>query len=335
MAEAQQDMRIGDVTEQALLAWIVDSLPDLDLTGPIVLGIGDDAAVVRPQGDIVLTTDTLVHGPDFRHAWSSAYDVGWKSAAVNLADVAAMGAQPVALLIALTLPADLTLAWVREFYTGMVDACAELAGDRRVQVVGGDVTVSATLTIAVTAVGDLQGRPAVTRSGASIGDVVALAGTQGYAVQGLAMLFRDYRDADKQPVALDRAALTEDEIFALDRQLRPVPPLAAGPAAALAGATAMMDVSDGLLMDARRMARSSGVGFDIARASLGVHSDEVLHGGEDHSLLATFPAGVALPGGFRLIGTVTSDSGVVSVDGVPADERGGWDPYQDWDASLG
>ena len=110
-----------------------------------------------------------MHGPDFRLAWSSGYDLGWKAAAVNLADIAAMGARPTALLVALAMPARPAPSFVERLADGLRDACAALAPG--CAVVGGDLTVSDVLTIAVTALGDLEGRAPVLRHGARPGDV--------------------------------------------------------------------------------------------------------------------------------------------------------------------
>ncbi|MDR2294011.1 MAG: thiamine-phosphate kinase [Microbacterium sp.] len=325
---------ISAVSEGELLAWITDRIPAASGDGSTILGIGDDAAVLRFGGDAVVTTDTLVHGPDFRMAWSDAPSLGWKAAAVNLADVAAIGARPTALLIALTLPAGLPLGWVGDFYDGLVNACRWFGED--IQVVGGDVTVSPTLTIAVTALGDLRGASPVLRSGARVGDVIALAGDQGPAARGLRVMFDRFRNAEGAPIAVDPALLTEAERFDVARQLRPEPPVRLGELAAASGAHALMDVSDGLVMDARRMARASGVRIDFASTALGEDPAGALAGGEDHSLLAAFPADGELPAGFRRIGDVlASPAGEVTVDGARYDERGGWDPYQDWDSAQG
>ncbi len=296
------------------------------------VGPGDDAAVLRvPGARIVATTDTLVHGPDFRLAWSSGYDLGWKSAAVNLADVAAMGARPLALLVALAMPDDTTVAFVEDLADGLRRACLALAPGCAVE--GGDLTASDTLTIAVTALGTLDGPP-VLRSGASPGDEIGLAGHAGLAARGLRILFERFRDADGRPIPVDSAVLGDDDRRALTAQLRPEPPIALGHAAAGQRATAMMDVSDGLLLDATRMATASGVSFDLRRRSLG-SEPLALVGGEDHALLATFPAG-EMPPGFRLIGDVRPRGAhPVTVDGEAPAGRGGWDPYADWDSGLG
>ncbi|GAA2068819.1 thiamine-phosphate kinase [Microbacterium hatanonis] len=329
-----QEQTVGDLSEGAILRRILDRLP----TSRAIVGPGDDAAVLDAvDGRVVATTDTLVHGPDFRLAWSSPFDLGWKAAAVNLSDVAAMGARPTALLVALAMPDDLPVSFVDGLAAGLAAACAELSPGCAVE--GGDLTVSDTLTIAVTALGSLDGREPVRRSGAALGDTVAVVGDLGVAALGLSVLFRRFVDAAGSPVAIDPsgwAGLTAAEALGLQRQLAPRPPIASGAIAAIAGATAMMDVSDGLVLDARRMADASGVTIDIVRALLGADPDAALGGGEDHALLATFPPGAALPEGFRAIGEVRARvAAAVTVDGVPYEKPGGWDPYRDWDAGRG
>ncbi len=319
---------VGELGELVVLDRITSRLP----TGSPLVGPGDDCAVVAaPDGRFVVTTDMMVHGPDFRWAWSSPEDVGWKAAATNLSDVAAMGAVPSGLVIALAAPQDTPVAVLEGIADGFrlaVDALAPGCG-----VVGGDLSTSATFTVAVTAFGDLGGHAPVLRSGARAGDVVAVSGELGRAARGLARLFRDGVDAQGEP---DRAATMESGADAdpdVDRQRRPVPPIGDGPLAAAAGATAMLDLSDGLAIDAGRLARASRVTLDLdADAPL----DEVaLHGGEDHGLLATFPADAALPGGFRRIGVVRDrgDADLLRA-GAPVPTTG-WDPYADWDGAAG
>jgi thiamine-monophosphate kinase len=273
-----------------------------------VVGPGDDAAVLRaPDGRVVATTDVLVESRHFRRDWSSPEDVGHKAAAANLADVAAMGGVATALLVGLACPPGTSTAWLEGVATGMAEECAPLGA----AVVGGDVVAAATdsdaVVLAVTALGDLQGRAPVLRSGARPGDVVALAGRLGWSACGLAVLRRGFPGPRE----------------AVDAHRRPAPPYAAGPAAAAAGATAMCDVSDGLLADAGHLATDSGVQIDLDRTALvrtcleppgvlqrvGAALDVdpmawVLTGGEDHALLATFPASVELPAGWSRIGSV-------------------------------
>ncbi|GAA4195048.1 thiamine-phosphate kinase [Gryllotalpicola kribbensis] len=313
MAEAERPT-LEELGEIAVLARIFPRLPAADAA---LLGPGDDAALLAaPDGRFVVTTDMLVHGPDFRWEFSTAEDLGWKAAATNLSDVAAMGARPTALVVALAAPRSTPAAVLESFADGLRLACAELAPG--CGVVGGDLSTSDVFTVAITAFGDLEGRAAVRRSGARPGDAVAVAGELGVAARGLRLLFEHGRDA-----AVRRDA------HAVGRQLRPVPPIALGTVAADAGATAMMDLSDGLVLDARRLAQASGVDLELDPLD-----DDALRGGEDHSLLATFPAGAPLPEGFRRIGTVTPGTGRVLVGGDEFGELGGWDPYEQWDGRL-
>lgn len=313
---------LGELGEAAVLARIFPRLPESAAT---ILGPGDDAAVLRaPDGRFVVTTDTMIHGPDFRLAWSTPHDLGWKAAATNLADIAAMGAVPTALVVAVAAPADTGVAVLEGIADGLRDACERLAPG--CGVVGGDLSSSATLTIAVTAFGDLEGRDAVLRSGARPGDVVAVSGALHLAARGLELLFERAVDETGAPDAERAIAVRAEFPAETDAQLAPEPPLLDGPAAALAGATAMLDVSDGLAIDGRRIAAASGVRLDIHSAEL--ESPASLTGGEAHALLATFPPEVVLPGGFRVIGLVHAGEGL-SVDGTPYEARGGWDPYVD------
>lgn len=326
MSARSEDPRIGDLSEgQILRAILARTVPGTHA----LIGPGDDAAVIAtPSGSVVATTDTLVHGPDFRIAWSSGFDLGWKSAAVNLSDIAAMGARPTALLVALAVPRDLRLSYVEAIADGFREACTALAPG--CSIVGGDLTVSDVLTVAVTALGDLEARPPVTRSGARQGDVVAVAGELGLAGHGLAVLFGRFRDGE-HPTAIDYDQLISGERAAVDAQLRPSPPIGLGPVAAQAGATAMMDVSDGLALDARRLAEASGVTLALHGAALGADRERALGGGEDHALLATFPPDALAPG-FRIIGEVRAKTEhLLLCDEEPVGDLG-WDPYRDWDA---
>ncbi|MGZ8803981.1 MAG: thiamine-phosphate kinase [Microbacterium sp.] len=325
------DPTVGESSEGVILGRILAKLG----ASHALVGPGDDAAVLAaPDGRVVATTDTLVHGPDFRLAWSTPFDLGWKAAAVNLADIAAMGARPTALLVALAMPDATRVSFVEQLAEGLRAACESLAPGCAVE--GGDLTVSDTLTIAVTALGSLDGRDAVLRSGARAGDVLAVAGALGAAGRGLAILFDRFRDAAGEPIAIDRRTLSAADESALEAQLRPAPLVALGAEAADAGATALMDVSDGLVLDASRMAAASGVTIDIDSAALGDDPAMALIGGEDHALLAAFPPDVAVPPGFRVVGSVGSPAEhPVLVDGVPYEGPGGWDPYRDWDAHRG
>lgn len=324
---------VADLGEERLLARIFPLLPTGEDT---LLGPGDDAAVVAaPDGRFVVSTDVLVEGRHFRLDWSDGRAVGRRAAAQNLADIAAMGARPTALVVSLVLPGTLPVTWVEDLARGL----AELAGPVGAGVVGGDLSGGEHVVVAVTVHGDLGGRPPVLRSGARPGDAVALAGTVGRSAAGWALMASGAGDA---------AAGTPDGAGATDAALvevfrSPRPPLAAGPVAAEAGATAMLDVSDGLLRDAGRIARASGVVLDLGRPQdvladdLAAVADTarrlaadplrwVLTGGEDHGLLATFPGEV--PDGFRVIGRVRAGEPGVLVDGTdPGRLSPGWDHF--------
>ncbi|PFG32712.1 thiamine-phosphate kinase [Sanguibacter antarcticus] len=291
---------VADLSESQLLSRIFPLLPHGQAT---IVGPGDDAAVVRaPDGRFVVSTDVLVENHHFRRAWSSGYDVGWRAAMQNLADCAAMGARTTSLVVALVIPPSLEVEWVTDLARGLADACA-LHG---AAVVGGDLSGGENVVVAVTVHGDLEGRGPVLRSGARPGDVLAHAGVLGRSAAGLALL------------EADRSAVSPGLVESF---LRPAPPLDSGVDAAVAGATAMLDVSDGLLRDAGRIAAASGVVLDLEDpyvvlagdvAALQPACEELgtdplswlLTGGEDHGMLATFPEGVQLPQGFRAIGRV-------------------------------
>jgi len=329
---ADGEPTVGQVGELAAIAAFAPRLPT---ASGRVLGPGDDAAVLAtPDGRVVVTTDTMLHGPDFRTAWTTPFDLGWKLAASNLADVAAMGARPTAIVVSLAVPAATPVRALVELADGLAAACEALAPGCGVE--GGDLATGASIVAAATALGDLEGRAPVTRAGARVGDVVAVSGVLGAAARGLARLFAE-AVVDGEPDAAAAAALraADPEV---EWQLRPRPPIADGPLAAIAGATAMLDVSDGLVTDARRIAVASGVALELGAAAIratgAFGGPEILDGGEDHSLLATFPPSAVLPPGFRPIGRVVAGAGVL-VDGVPSEVRGGWDPFEGWDGAAG
>lgn len=318
---------VADLSEDELLARIFPHLPAGDRT---LLGPGDDAAVLAaPDGRFVVSTDVLVEDRHFRLRWSDGEDVGWRAAVQNLADVAAMGARPTALVVSLVVPGHLPVAWVEGLARGLGAACRTVGAG----VVGGDLSGGDAVVVAVTVHGDLGGREAVLRSGARAGDVLALAGTVGRSAAGLALLDAGRPEVDPDAVGVYR---------------RPQPPLACGPEAARAGATAMLDVSDGLLRDAARIAVASGVVLDLddphraladdlaalRDAATALDADPlawVLGGGEDHGLLAAFPAG-AVPAGFRAVGRVRepgtgAPAGTVLVAGRPPHTVPGWEHF--------
>lgn len=312
---------VGDLGEDALIASITERLGAVGDQPAVLLGAGDDAAVVAaPDGRVVASTDVLVEGRHFRRDWSPARDVGARAAAANLADIAAMGAVPTALLVGLAVPADEEVSWVLE----LADGLSEEAASAGAVVVGGDVVRSDVLVVSVTALGSLEGRDPVTRSGARPGDLVAVAGRLGWAAAGLAVLSRGFRS----PRAL------------VEAHRRPAPPYAEGPRAVSLGATAMVDVSDGLVRDLGHVAAASGVAIalssdafhvpqeflDTARALNADPLHWLLGGGDDHALAACFPADVDLPMAWSVVGRVQPGEGVL-VDGAPWTGPSGWQSF--------
>jgi thiamine-monophosphate kinase len=321
---------VADLGEFGLITAIQELLPADDA---LIVSVGDDAAVLRtPDGRVVATTDLLVEGRHFRRDWSSAADVGVKAAAQNLADVAAMGASPRTLLVGLACPPDLSADWVLDMYRGLLAEC----GRAGASIAGGDVVAADAVMLGITALGDLGGRQPVTRAGARPGDQVALAGRLGPSAAGLALLQGGLGLPSGQSGGLDPVL---EALVTAHR--RPQPPYEAGLAAASAGATAMVDVSDGLMADLGHIALASGVGIDIVTESIGQdpalaaaaaltgarETDWLLTGGEDHALAATFPARAVLPAGWTAIGTVRAGGGV-RADGQPWAQVAGWDHFR-------
>ncbi|HLZ36418.1 MAG TPA: thiamine-phosphate kinase [Mycobacteriales bacterium] len=321
-SDRRPDIAIGELGEFGVVARFAARLQP---QGPgVLLGPGDDAAVLKPPDDppddrIVATTDLLVEGRHFRRDWSGPYDVGRKAAAQNLADVAAMGGVPTALLVGFAAPPQLPVEWVDAFADGLREECAVVGAS----VVGGDVVRCDLVVLGITAFGSLRGRSPVTRSGARPGDVVVVAGRLGWAAAGFVVLSRGFRS----PKVL------------VEAHRRPEPPYAMGPVLADAGATAMVDVSDGLVQDLGHVAAASGVGIELESAAFEVTAAMrdvasalgadplrwVLAGGDEHALAATLPPDVAVPTGCRVVGHVVEGAGVL-VDGAAYD-AGGFDHF--------
>ena len=287
----------------ALLAAAADADPD------VLIGPGDDAALVRVGGgEVIVSTDVAVEGRHFRRDWSSAEDVGHRIAAANLSDIAAMGGRARALVVALSAPPDLPVRWTLDLTRGLLDE-ADQVGAR---LVGGDVSAADQVSVAVTVLGAAE-FGVVRRDGACAGDVVAVTGRLGWAAAGYAVLSRGFRSPR----------------VVVEAHRRPQPPYAQGPVAAAGGATALIDVSDGLLADLGQVASASGVAIDLQSqafelaeplqavgAALGVDPMRlVLTGGDDHALAATFPSEASLPDGWSAVGVVTAGAGV-TVDGA-------------------
>jgi thiamine-monophosphate kinase len=270
-----------------------------------------------------------------------------------------MGAAPTGLLVALAAPGDLPVGWARDLATGLAAECARAGAS----VVGGDTAQASSVLLATTGLGDLAGRAPVLRSGAADGDLVAVAGPLGRAAAGLALLSAGLATSPGgttrpawPPVAAGPAPPAWARPLIAAHQ-RPEPPYDAGPEAARLGATAMIDISDGLLADLGHIASASGVLIDLSSARLAPGQDLlaaarsldvdltqrgstprssgalawVLTGGEDHALAATFPRRTALPPRWTVIGEVLAGPGNghrVLVDGRPWSGPAGWDHFR-------
>jgi thiamine-monophosphate kinase len=314
------DQTVADIGEFGLIAALQ---PRLKSTPAVELPAGDDAAVLRLGSErLVVSTDMLVQDRHFRLEWSSPEDIGHKAAAQNFADLTAMGARPVALTAAIALPPETPVDWVLSVVDGLVAEAADLGA----AVIGGDVTRAGVVTISVTALGVPSGSRLVGRDGARPGDVLAVCGRLGWAAAGLAVLGRGFRSPR----------------VVVDAHRRPRPPYAAGALAAAAGATAMIDVSDGLLADVGHIADSSGVQVVIDSHALPIDAQIretasafnadplgwVISGGDDHALAATFPPDATLPAGFVPVGEVLEGTGV-EVPGYRHIGAPGFDHFRD------
>ncbi|QUR66873.1 thiamine-phosphate kinase [Mycobacterium spongiae] len=291
------------------------------LPGAVVVGPGDDAAVVSAgDGRTLVSTDMLVQDRHFRLDWSTPHEVGRKAIAANAADIAAMGGRATAFVVGFGAPAGTPVDQVG----ALVDGMWEEAGQIGAGIVGGDVVRCPQWVVSVAVLGDLDGRAPVLRSGAKAGSVVAVAGELGRSAAGFAL----WRSAMAGFDDLRR------------RHLVPQPPYGQGVAAAAAGAEAMIDISDGLIADLRHIADASGVGIDLSTAALAadytalteaaaaVDADAwtwVLGGGEDHALAACFAGPV--PVGWRVIGKTVEGPARVVVDGHPWRGYAGWQSF--------
>jgi thiamine-monophosphate kinase len=266
----------------------------------VLIGIGDDAALVSGAPQQILTTDVAVEGVHFRTDWSSAYEIGRRIAAANIADILSMNGQCDYLLVAATLTGKESLDWIRDLAQGIADQAKEAGAI----VVGGDLARSTTLSLAVTAVG--HGEKIISRSGAQVGDTIYLSSLTGWSAAGLEILNRKLNLSGSAA----SKALNEYRAPTLDLHTD------------FSKATSMADVSDAVLIQGRQMAKASKVGFSL-HLTLIEGADEfdelhklaqemgaevldwILQGGEDHAILAT---GKDLPG--IPIGSVYEGSGI-------------------------
>lgn len=354
-------LTVTDAGEDAVLEAITEVIAPFNAQrSGMPLGPGDDAACLSfPAGAAVITTDTMSEGQDFRRQWwlgpeelggtefepvaEWPMDIGTKAAAQNLSDINAMGAEPTALLVSLTLPPQTPVAWVQDFYRGMIRACSA-AGAENCVIAGGDLGSGEVISVTITALGaPPEDGKLLRRSSATAGELLAVNGALGYAAAGLEVL--EWPGAEAVTEAEEQHWEDHAEIIrsCLKAQQQPEPVLTAGPSALAAGATAGMDLSDGLLRDAQRLAEASGVRVRlddevltrragrlepvaelIGPASAAQRAAHwVLSGGEDYGLLATFPESAELPEGFEVIGRIEQGSAEV-LTGLETGRRG-WD----------
>ena len=327
--------RLSELGESHIVSRVLTRNPE---PAHVIVGPGDDAAVTAPEGRLVSTADMLVENEDFTRDWLDWGLLGRKAAAQNLADVCAMGAVPHGLLVSLAIPDDTDIADLEALYSGLFDE-AERAGaalECTVPIIGGDLSSSKLIVIAITALGTVPEGSAILRSGAQPGDSLYLAGTVGRAAAGLDLLFAGLRRETAGP-----------ELRPLiETQLAPRPDYGA---LRTIRASAMIDVSDGLSLDLARVATASGVGIELERALLADLIDPllpaaefvldarsangtaataedlalswVLDGGEDHGFAASASSRQSPGVGWRRIGRVRTGHDV-SLDGTPVPASG-------------
>ena len=268
---------------------IFESAPD----DRVLIGIGDDGAVIsQEKGKVVLATDISVEGVHFNRDWSSLFEIGAKITSANLADIYAMGGKPEYLLVAAALPAGFEVSEIQELARGIVDEASKVGA----RVVGGDITASEKLVVSIAVYGSVK--DSITRSGAKVGDLVIISDLPGASAAGLALLKEGIKD---------------------ERTLahrRPIVNYTAARDFALAGVSAMCDVSDGLTSELLHIAKASGVGIEI-------RTDEAIdfNGGEDHIFVATISPQLPFPRQAIEIGRVVLGKGV-RINGEIATHQG-------------
>jgi len=268
---------------------IFESAPD----ARVLIGIGDDGAVIsQEKGKVVLATDISVEGVHFNRSWSSLFEIGAKITAANLADIYAMGGKPEYLLVAAALPQGFEVPEIQELARGIVDEASKVGA----RVVGGDITASEKLVISIAVYGSVK--EPITRSGAQVGDLVIISDLPGASALGLSLL--------KDGIADERTLAHR----------RPIVNYAAARDFALAGVSAMCDVSDGLTSELLHIAKASGVGIEI-------RTDEAIdfNGGEDHIFVATISPHLPFPRQAIEIGRVVLGKGV-RINGEMATHQG-------------
>lgn len=327
---------LSEIGEFGLIDRLVARLPQPAEDMRPIIGNGDDAAVVLCGGPLVMATDMLVEGRHFLLEELDAADLAYKALASNVSDVAAMGGAPAHALLSIAVPDRVDPPWLDRFADGLAEACAAL----HVAVVGGDTTSGAVLVVSIAITGSLPAGRAVSRREARPGDAVCVTGTLGGSAAGLRVLLADCTLGPE---------LAEHVRALMRAHNRPNPRVGAAVAAARAGASAMIDVSDGLVADLGHVARASAVAIDVDPAALPVNPhiapvadalgfdamECALSGGEDYELAITVaPERLSgLRGSIEaegvpiaVIGAVRKGRGV-TLAGEPYSGTGGWDHF--------
>ena len=324
------DMKICELGEFGLIEMIakIAGKPGSD----VLIGIGDDAACWRTRGLQLATTDTLIEGIHFDLRHITWRELGWKSMAANLSDIAAMGGQPRYALVTLGLPGDTGVEDVVALYKGMMDIARKFG----THIVGGDMVSAPVVMITITLIGEAQDESKILkRSAAKPGDMIAVTGNLGASAAGLAMM-QSKIDLDKKTAATLRKA-----------HCKPNPRIEEGQILARHGVKAAMDISDGLVIDLEKICLASKAGARIYSASLPIHpavakafGDDAtafaLSGGEDYELLFTAPQKIvtsvkkALACPVTVIGEIVIGNGVKVFDAngkQVALKNTGWDHF--------
>ena len=290
---------VSELGESGLIELVAAHLPPAP---PNELWTGDDAALISlPIAGAIVTTDVLVEGQDFDLSYCGGFDIGWKALAVNVSDIAAMAGRPTHSVAMLTLPPHTPVTLV----SGIARGLAAAAGRWGVAVVGGDVSAGPVVSLGFTLLGVPAGRRVVARRGARAGDLVCVTGSLGGSWGGLQLL---------------RSGRGDESPALVERHLRPAARVDEGRALSDAGATAMIDVSDGFAVDLTRLMSASGTGCVVDPAAvpldpelrvLGLRDADLLRGailgGEDFELLATLPPDAPPPAGVTVVGEVTEE----------------------------
>ena len=330
-----------NINEKKIIQNIIDKTGDLSKYKmpkglEIIKGIGDDAAYWK-SGDFgyCITSDTLVENVHFKLMYFSADKLGEKAVAVNLSDIAAMGATPIGMLINLGVTSNITEKWINDFYEGIT----KLALKYNCPVIGGDIVKSEILNITVTCIGNEKSNIKnknifLNRESANPGDLVYVSGYLGNSKAGLQIL------------NLLKTDLNDNEIYLKNSHLNPVPRIELGIDLNESGITSCIDISDGLLLDSSRLSEASKVNIDINASVLPIsqqlkdvfpqeYKNFALSGGEDYELLFTSPPNnkenikkIAEKNELNLsiIGEVKNGNGEIMVDGSLTDPKG-WDHF--------